>query len=127
MEVIVRMKLVNLSNSQVLAEHVREARTFWKRFRGLMFTVNLPAGDGLHIQPCRSVHTFFMNYSIDVLHLDSSLSVVAAEKNLKPGKLGKSSRNTASIVELPAGTIDQTKTEIGQTVQFKNEKECLEC
>jgi uncharacterized membrane protein (UPF0127 family) len=113
------MKLVNLSNGEVLAEQVMEARTFMQRLKGLMLTKVLPAGNGLHITPCRSVHTFFMNYSIDVLHLDSGSSIVALEPDLKPGRVGKSNRTTASVVELPAGTIARTKTELGQAVQFK--------
>lgn len=104
----------------MLATHVREAQTFWKRLKGLMFTKQLPTGCALHIQPCQSIHTFFMNYSIDVLHLDRDHRVVATEQNVTPRSIGKKVRETVSVVELPVGTIQQTDTQVGQAVQFQN-------
>lgn len=114
------MKLINLDNGQVVANDVQEARTFLKRLKGLMFTKQLPSGCALHIQPCQSIHTFFMNYSIDILHLDRDYRVVATEENVAPGKIGKKVLQTASVVELPAGSIHQTDTQVGQAVQFQN-------
>jgi uncharacterized membrane protein (UPF0127 family) len=114
------MKLINLENGQVLAHHVREARTFIQRLRGLMFSKQLPSGCALHIQPCRSIHTFFMNYAIDVLHLDSDHKVVLTEENLVPRRIGKNVQGTVSVVELPTGSIQQSGTKVGQAVQFQN-------
>lgn len=114
------LELINLDNGQILATHVREAQTFWKRLKGLMFTKHLPTGCALHIQPCQSIHTFLMNYSIDVLHLDRDHRVVATEQNVTPRSIGKKVRETVSVVELPAGTIQQTDTQVGQAVQFQN-------
>lgn len=117
------MQLVNLSTGEVLAENVVLAHSFWKRLKGLMFTKSLTLGTALHIQPCRSIHTFFMNYAIDVLHLDSQHRIIGIEACIKPGKFGSRIRSTASVVELPAGSIAQTKTTIGQAVQFQKKGE----
>jgi uncharacterized membrane protein (UPF0127 family) len=113
------MKLVNLSNGEMISHHVMEAQTFWKRFKGLMFSKQLPPGWGLHIQPCLSIHTFFMNYAIDILHLDSDHNIVATEENLAPRRIGKKVKGTISVVELPAGSIQQSGTKVGQAVQFE--------
>lgn len=112
------MRLVNLDTGEVLAEQVNEARTFLRRLKGLLFTKTLAEGNCLHIEPCRSIHTFFMNYAIDVLYLDAGGQIVAMEKNVEPGRTGGRFRNTASVVELPAGSMEHTQTKIGQTVQF---------
>jgi uncharacterized membrane protein (UPF0127 family) len=113
------MKLINRENGQVLADDVKPAKTFFKRLKGLLFTDQLALGCGLHIQPCRSVHTFFMKYSIDVVHLDDEHKIVFLEEKLQPGKLGQACRLTASIVELPAGTIEKTHTRVGDVIQLE--------
>lgn len=83
-----------------------------------MFTKNLPLDCGLSIQPCRGIHTFFMRYSIDVLHLDSNGQIVAVEENLQPGKISKIHPLTKKVVELPAGKIKKTQTKVGHRLQF---------
>jgi uncharacterized protein len=126
------LKLINLNNGNILASHMIKATTFFKRLKGLMFTKELPQDDGLLIQPCQGVHTFFMRYSIDVLHLDSQGQVVGIEANLQPGRIGKVFPQSNSVVELPAGRIQETETAVGHMVQFverdrnpqTNEKEC---
>lgn len=114
------MMLMNRETGKVLANDVRVARTFWSRFRGLMFTSEFRTGTALHIQPCQSIHTFFMKYSIDVLYLDSDYKVIAVEKSVRPGRFGRIHRKVSSVVELPIGKISETETEIGQEVQFQN-------
>lgn len=103
-----------------LGKKISEALTFFSRLRGLMLTESLPEGSGLHIRPCRSVHSFFMKYPIDVLHLSQSGKVVGIEHRLQPGKVGKRFQGTFSIVELPEGTLERVGAAIGQTVRFQN-------
>ncbi|HET7626845.1 MAG TPA: DUF192 domain-containing protein [Bacillales bacterium] len=112
------MKLLNVDNGETIAENVNQARKFVERLKGLMFTKQFPPGEALLIKPCRSIHTFFMNYSIDVLYLDSNNRVGAVAEHLRPGKLAKGSKETLAVVELPPGTISATETKVGQTVQF---------
>jgi hypothetical protein len=38
---------------------------------------------------------------------------------VEPGRMGAIIKNTASVVELPAGSIVKTRTQIGQSVQFQ--------
>ncbi|MDF2857114.1 MAG: hypothetical protein K0Q87_2965 [Neobacillus sp.] len=107
------MKVVNLTNGAELANHVSTADTFFRRLKGLMFTESLPAGHGLLIKPCQSIHTFFMNYSIDVLYLSDNLEIVGMDEAIKPSKVGKYQKRAASVLELPAGTIRKTGAKIG--------------
>jgi uncharacterized protein len=107
------LKVVNLTNGAELANHVSTADTFFRRLKGLMFTESLPAGHGLLIQPCQSIHTFFMNYSIDVLYLSKDLEIVGLDETIKPAKVGKFQKRAVSVLELPAGTIRKSGTKIG--------------
>src|SRR5665647_718739 len=113
------MRLVQAGNGNIVAEKVLKAHTFFRRLKGLMFTKSLPSGFCLHIRPCRSVHTFFMKYTIDILYLDAQYNIIGVEANLKPGKLGAIYPNSVSVIELPEGTIQQNDIQIGQTVRFE--------
>ncbi|WP_407269465.1 DUF192 domain-containing protein [Radiobacillus sp. PE A8.2] len=112
------MKLVNLSNDQVIAEQIGQAYSFFKRLKGLMFTDQLSLGTGLHIKPCQSVHTYFMNYSIDILYVNKNNIVVAIDEALEPGKVGKRYADAVSVIELPAGAAKKSLTRVGHNLNF---------
>ncbi|MCZ8521581.1 MULTISPECIES: DUF192 domain-containing protein [Paenibacillus] len=113
------MKLVNLDTEEILASDLRSAQTFVQRLQGLMFSKELPAGTGLHIRPCRSIHTFFMRYAIDVLYLDEALVIVGMQESLQPGRIGPLIPKAQSVIELPAGSLGQTRTKNGQAVSIQ--------
>ncbi|GAM15625.1 DUF192 domain-containing protein [Mesobacillus selenatarsenatis] len=112
------MRLVNESNGIELAADVKIADTFFSRFKGLMLTDSLPVGHGLYIQPCRSIHTFFMNYSIDVLYINENYEIVGADEQLEPAKMGKRYKGAYSVFELPEGTIMNTGTKVGHSIKL---------
>jgi uncharacterized membrane protein (UPF0127 family) len=68
-----------------------------------MFQSRLPAGEGLLIKPCRSVHTHFMRFPIDVLFLDRENRVVHVIPAMAPWKLSPNVRAADAVLELPAG------------------------
>lgn len=121
---MLKTNLLNLVTKQVIAEDVKPAYTFWKRFKGLMLTRSMPENMALHLWPCPSIHTFFMRYNIDVLYLNDRNKIVGLEENLEPGKTGKRFPEAVSVIELPAGKIKHTSTAAGQAVAFveKNEQ-----
>ena len=89
-----------------LGDRVRVADSWWARFRGLLGTPPLAAGEGLLIDPCRGVHMFGMRYPIDVAFLDRSGRVVGICHRLAPGSRSPFVRAARSALELPAGTLD---------------------
>lgn len=113
------MLLVNKTSNTVISENLTMADTFFKRLKGLMFTKELPAQDALHIIPCNEIHTFFMNYSIDVLYLDKDKNIVRMDEDMEPGKIGKRVKNAISVVELPGGRAKAEGLKLGQTMEFK--------
>jgi uncharacterized membrane protein (UPF0127 family) len=115
------MKLFIQESGQQVGHQIAEAYTFLRRLRGLMLTKSLAEGNGLHIRPCRGVHSFFMKYPIDVLHLSVDNKVVGMEQGLKPGCIGMSFQGTHSVVELPAGTIETARVFVGHTAKFQNQ------
>jgi uncharacterized protein len=82
----------------------RVSDTFWSRFMGLMGKPGLPAGEGLLINPCNSIHMFFMKFAIDAIFLDSSFKIIKLIRNLKPGMIVGTVPGARQVVEVTAGS-----------------------
>jgi uncharacterized protein len=110
----------NRTRSTYLAKVLRIADTHWSRFLGLMCSESggFGVGNGLWIVPCHGVHTFAMRFPIDVLYLSSAKTVVHIERNLKPWRMARVSMETASVLELPANTLQDTGTAVGDQIEI---------
>lgn len=109
---------VTSSRGAVLATEARRALSLRDRLRGLLGTRALPPGHALHIEPCNSVHTFFMAYPIDVLFLDREGCVVRAIHSLGPWRATLPCLRARSVLELPAGTLLATGVRAGDRLRF---------
>lgn len=87
-----------------LATRCELANNAWTRFKGLMGRPSLPAGEGLLIVPCNSVHCFWMRFAIDVLYLARDGEVLRVAADLRPGSIGPFVKGARAVLELPAGT-----------------------
>ena len=88
------------------------------RLRGLLGRDSLPDGAALVIEPCTSIHTFFMRFSIDAAFLDRAGRVVRAISNLRPWRATRIYPKAAMVVELPAGTLRRTDTREGDALHW---------
>jgi uncharacterized membrane protein (UPF0127 family) len=102
------MVVRNASRGLVLATAVHRADRFSQRLRGLMFRRSLGEGEGLWIEPCRSVHTHFMRFPIDVLFLDAQGVVVGLIPAMAPWRFSPVFRRAAAVLELAAGAAGPT-------------------
>lgn len=107
------MIIRNQTKGVILADRCEIADNFLKRFLGLMPKSDLASGAGLLITPCNSIHMFFMKFPIDAVFIDRNNSIVYMIENFKPWKCSKIIRRAHSVLELPAGTINRTKTDLG--------------
>jgi hypothetical protein len=112
-----RLSVTNLTRGSVLATCLEVADSGPKRSRGLLGRKALAPGGGLWIIPCESVHTFFMQFSIDLVYLDRKNRIKKLKSAVGPWRLS-ACLSAHSILELPAGTIHQTQTEHGDTLEF---------
>ncbi len=106
----------NLTRDTVLTDRCRIADSYWPRLIGLMGVESLEAGEGLLIQPCNAIHTHFMRFPIDVLYVSQEDKVVAIEEAMAPWRFGRIRRDARYVIELAAGTIAATGTEVGDRV-----------
>lgn len=114
------MKVINRREQTVIVENLIVARSFFRRLKGLLGTACLLQGAGLLIQPCNSVHTFLMRYSIDVVFLDSTATVVKIAKNVAPGRIVVAG-GSATVLEIPAGTVATTGMVLGDQLAIVDE------
>lgn len=112
------MKLINKTSNTIISENVMVADSFFKRFKGLMFTKELPEQNVMLIKPCNEIHTYNMRYSIDVLYIDIYNRIIAINEDMKPGRIGKSVKNSAFVVELPCNKIKSLNIKIGDVVEL---------
>lgn len=100
--------LFKISRSgKVIAQKAGLADSFRLRALGLMFSDNLGSKDALIIEPCRSIHTCFMNYPIDVIFLSSEDKVVKVFRELKPWRMTRIYFTATKVVELMGGTLKE--------------------
>ena len=64
------------------------------------------------------LHMFFVFYPIDVLFLDQNRVVIEIKENFKPFSFYNPKNKSKYIIELPKNTIKETKTELGDKVEF---------
>jgi len=72
------------------------------RFEGLMFRRDISDDQALLITKCNWVHSLFMRFSIDVIFLDASLTVIKII-HLKPYRLSMPVKNACSALEVKSG------------------------
>ncbi len=113
-----RYRVMNLTRNTLLGTDVRVANTFGTRFKGLIGVTSLPMGQGLHLVPCTSVHTFFMRVAIDVLFLDADLQVIDISHDLQPWGMSRIYFSARSALELPSGVAGASQTSPGDRLEL---------
>ena len=111
------MTVSNLTRGTVLATCLEVADTGQKRNKGLLGRKGLEPGGGLWIVPCESVHTFFMQFPIDLVYLDRKYRVKKVRHSVGPWRLS-ACLSAHSILELPAGAIQSSQTQRGDTLEI---------
>ncbi|MBJ7244788.1 MAG: DUF192 domain-containing protein [Solirubrobacteraceae bacterium] len=81
---------------------VTVARGLIQRTRGLTWRKSIPPGGALQINGCRSIHTFGMRFSLDLLWLDQHGRAIRVDYDVPPRRL-RSCRQAHSVVEVTAG------------------------
>jgi len=107
----------NLTRGTTLATRTLIAGTSAERRRGLLGTESLRPGDGLWIAPCEAIHTLGMKWSIDAIFMDKSYRVRKVSQNLRPWRIAIC-WTAASVLELPAGVLLESGTQIGDMLAF---------
>lgn len=112
-----QLSIRNVTRESQLTTHAEIADTSQKRRTGLLKHTQLRSGEGLWIVPCEAVHTFGMNFAIDVVYLSKQKKVVKIRNNMKRSRMSFCLR-AHSVLELPSGRTMETGTEVGDQLEF---------
>ena len=109
----------NATRGTVLAEQCVIASSSLARLRGLLGTKGLPRGHGLLLRPCKQVHTFFMQYELDLVFIDGEGAVLSALADFPRNRISPKVRDAVAVLELPAGTLAETPTQPGDLLHVE--------
>ena len=102
------VRVVNQTTGHVLARRAGVADGVWTRFMGLQGRRHLPAGAGLVLLPCASIHMLFMLMCIDAIFATREGRVLRVGHRLRPWTVGPVVPGALYCVELPAGAAEDT-------------------
>jgi hypothetical protein len=108
-----RVRIENSSRGTTLAGEAEMADGFVSRGIGLMGRRGWSRSDGIVIEPCSSIHCFFMRMPIDVIFVDREWRVLRTVEALKPWRIGPIVGKTRRVVELPTGALRRTVCQAG--------------
>ncbi|MFC1512728.1 DUF192 domain-containing protein [bacterium] len=113
------MRLVNKRNNITIAEKVYTADTLFSRLKGLLGTKSLHPDHVLIINNTKQIHSFFMQFPIDVLFLDKNRTVIKIYKNFKPYRISTFLLNAKYVVELAQGALEKKDVSKGDTIDWQ--------
>jgi hypothetical protein len=84
----------------------------------LLSSPPLAEGEGLYLVPCRSIHMIGMKYAIDAVFVDAGGAVVGVVERIGPGKISPLFVRARGCLELPAGRIAASGTQVGDRLEM---------
>ena len=97
------VQLVELPHHHLLVRRLTLAMTFGRRWLGWQFHRPVTEEQGLLLIPCRSIHTWWMRFPIQVTWLDRDANVLGVVERLPAWRLAVAPRGTHAVLERPAG------------------------
>lgn len=106
---------------QCVVPRVWRAANPWTRLRGLLGRKPLEprAAEGLLIEPCASVHTFWMGYPLDLIFLDRNDRVLAICEKVLPWST-RAARGARKTLELAAGGVVIFEPRVGEELVWRS-------
>jgi uncharacterized membrane protein (UPF0127 family) len=113
--------LFNESGKRCVVSRVWKAENAWERARGLLGRPRLGEGEGLLLEPCRSVHCIGMSYALDLVYVDRRGRVCKLVQGLRPWRFSASLQGHATL-ELAAGTLQKTGIRLDDVLVWRKEE-----
>ena len=123
------LRITNVTRNSVLATHAKIASTPTQRRNGLIGVTQYEfrPGAGLFLPECNAIHTVQMGFPLDVLFVDMlKRQVVKLGLYVGPGLHFDTliPRELCATLELPAGTIEITGTQVGDLITLMSSAHC---
>lgn len=109
-----------IRDGQILTDRVTRASMFFERAKGLLGKKEMAPDEALWLIPCRSIHTFFMKFPIDVVFLSREGKITALIPHLKPNRLTPFYFSARSCLECAAGAIEKWGLKKHQLLELRS-------
>ena len=110
-------RVFNETKRSCLGEQIGIADSSLRRLVGLLGKRSLAPGCGLFIVPSQAIHTVGMAFPIDVVFVDKKYSVVGLREAVVPFRVTRVFWKALGVLELPPGTIRDSRTEVGDQLK----------
>lgn len=87
------------------------------RKKGLLGCTSFDEGAALIIAPSGAVHTFGMQFAIDLVYARRDGRVIKLRRSMQPNRMS-GALGAFAVIELPAGTIDRTGLIVGDVLEI---------
>ncbi|HAR63980.1 MAG: hypothetical protein DKM50_12680 [Candidatus Margulisiibacteriota bacterium] len=101
----------------IIFSRARLTTGFMDRLQGLLGTTSILTEEPLIIDNCSSVHSFFMKYTIGVIHLNSNNAIIGYEV-LPPHRIGRMIWGTKKVIECHPDAYQDKHLKIGDRILF---------
>lgn len=112
------MRITNRTRDTLLGTRVTRADSFFSRLRGYIARAEPTPGEGILLVRCDSIHTWWMSFDLDVLFLDQRGRVLDLIRSLRPWRGIRKTKGATYVLEVPAGTIDSSQTQVGDELSW---------
>jgi uncharacterized membrane protein (UPF0127 family) len=104
--------------STPIATRVECAFDSRSRNRGLLGRHSFDAGSALVIAPSGAVHTFGMQFAIDLVYARRDGRVIKLRRSMPRNRVS-AALGAFAVIELPGGTIDRTGLVVGDVLEIR--------
>ena len=112
------VRVTNEERGTVLADRCRVATGLIQVVFGLHLLPRLAAGEGLLLPGATTIDTTFMRYAIDLVFVDRQRRVTKLVPRLIPWRIAWGAGGGRDCLELPAGALEGTRTEVGDLLRL---------
>ncbi len=96
----------------------RKCNSFWEKTKGLLGK-NKP--EAIYFETRWGIHTFGMQFPIDVIILNKQNKIVAMKKNMKPNRIFVWNPRYKKVIEVPEGIIKKKSLELNEVITLQTE------
>lgn len=109
---------ISRNGNSPFVTHCLWAKTSWHRLVGLLNHEKLDESEGLLIEPCKQIHTWFMAFPIDVVFLSHDNTILST-RTMKPWKLSPLVLKAKKVLELPEGACAKWQLSTGEQLKIE--------
>jgi hypothetical protein len=113
--------ITNTTTKTELASMQTMCKNPFMRSKGLMFTPLLIDRGYIFVFPkdvLAAIHMFFVFYPIDIMWLSADKKILEFRERVLPFTFATPKVKSRYFIELPSGTIKETKTKVGDSISW---------